>query len=194
MRAGAGTGFGWSFALAATRRPLARPKKRSPFHFVPVISFATALSEENRRPSYSKPDSNTWTTMVRPRYSFTITLPGIGSRGSWSDTSPVTVACCIPSACAPFAGTRIRNPASFAIARACCRAEAGRPPSFSVCRRQAIRRRNCSELEEGELGAEHFFVYPLQFVRPHPREPVDDQWLRQSTAHNVQFGVHGTPP
>jgi len=61
---------------------LFNPKKRRPFHFVPVTSLAIALRELKRRPSHSKPLSSTVTTMLRFLNSLTRMLPGIGTRES----------------------------------------------------------------------------------------------------------------
>ena len=71
---------GSSSSMAPTS--FSSPKNAKPFQRVPVISPAIALSEVNRRPSYSNLSSRTLTTTVWSLYCFTIKLPGIGSRAS----------------------------------------------------------------------------------------------------------------
>src|SRR5262249_9056528 len=68
------------------------PKKRYPLQCVPVIFFATAVSDLNRWPSKAKPSCKTCTCSVRPLYLRAIDVPGIGSRGSRATTAAVAVA------------------------------------------------------------------------------------------------------
>ncbi len=112
----------------------ASPKNASPFHFVPVISLASALSEAKRRPSHSKPageDANEnrpaaillHDHAARHRHTRVVVRYKSGDR-SVLETDPA-------GATAP-SPTRIRAPDSLASASACCRADSGNPPSRSA--------------------------------------------------------------
>lgn len=89
-----------------------------------------ALSELNRLPSYSKPLSSTFTTMVWFLKSFLMRLPGKGRRASWFGATSVVAAGSsgiLLRRRATLSSIRTRIAGSHAMASACCCADSGNP-------------------------------------------------------------------
>src|SRR3984957_20637853 len=116
-----GRGFhGWASVL--DRSSLSRrPKKRGPFHLVPVIAKATLERLSYVLPFQAKPSAITITRCDCRSHSRTNTVPGVSSARFWSKLARR----------ADMAG-----PASFATVRSSiCRVAWSRSPKRSACSR-----------------------------------------------------------
>ncbi len=125
------------------------PKKRGPFHRVPVISRAMALNDRYFRDWYSKPSARTVTTMRRSPTILVSSVPTGSVR--WTDRDGLRCGGCAPVMTDPFTtGRSLKNvrSASSANSEILLRARWLSPPSALACNCHAMRRKSKSRFDD----------------------------------------------